>query len=213
MIPCTLCGAAVHGPHHVAHGRQLYDCPACGLVFVDPTTLPPADVERARYETHENHPDDPGYRSFLDRLVLPLQEQLPPGAEGLDFGSGPGPTLSVMMTERGYPTEIWDPFFAPDPGPLLRQWDFVTATEVVEHFHRPDDSFRLMARLVRPGGWLAIMTTVLTDQVEIEGWWYARDPTHVSFFRRRTLEWIGERLGWRAEFPGPNVVLYQRPQD
>lgn len=211
-ISCTLCGAAVPGPSHTAHRRVLYDCQVCGLVFVDPETLPPADLERARYETHDNRPDDPGYRAFLDRLALPLQERLPPGAEGLDFGSGPGPTLSIMMEERGFSMETWDPFFSPDPAPLLRRWDFVTATEVVEHFHRPENSFRLMTRLVRPGGWLAVMTTVLTEEVDLPTWWYARDPTHVSFYRPGTLAWIGEKLGWEAEYPGPNVVLYQRPE-
>ena len=118
--PCPLCGAPVHGARLESHGRSLYDCGECGLVFVDPRTLPPADEERARYETHDNNPEDQGYRDFLDRLAIPLAKRLAPGASGLDFGSGPGPTLSVMLTERGFPTETWDPFFAPDPAPTLR---------------------------------------------------------------------------------------------
>lgn len=206
---CPLCGASATGPVHLAHGRRFHDCPGCRLVFADRTELLPPAEERARYETHENDPADPGYRAFLDRLAGPLTERLAPGAHGLDFGSGPGPTLSRMLTERGYPTADWDPFFSPDPAPLERTWDFVTCTEVVEHLHHPAETFELLSHLVRPGGWLAVMTTVLTDDLDFGEWWYARDPTHVAFYRPETLEWIAERYGWALERPSGNVALFR----
>ena len=34
-----------------------------------------------------------------------------------------------MLTESGRPTATYDPLYAPDPAPLSRRWDFVTATE------------------------------------------------------------------------------------
>ena len=82
--------------------------------------------ELAHYNTHQNSPGDPRYRAFLDQLAAPLMARLPSGAEGLDFGSGPGPALSVIFGEHGFPTSIYDPFFAPDPLLLTRDYDFVS---------------------------------------------------------------------------------------
>jgi len=50
----------------------------------------------------KNSPDDPRYRAFLSRLFIPLNERIAPESCGLDFGSGPGPTLSVMFEEQGH---------------------------------------------------------------------------------------------------------------
>ena len=70
--------------------------------------------EKSEYDLHENSSDDPGYRRFLARLFDPVSHQLAPNSYGLDFGSGPGPTLSVMFEEAGHSMEIYDPFFAPE---------------------------------------------------------------------------------------------------
>jgi SAM-dependent methyltransferase len=189
-------------------------------VFTHRDDLPDAAAEAARYATHRNDPADPGYRAFLDRLAVPLVERLPPGAEGLDVGSGPGPTLSVMLAERGFPTEIWDPFFAPDETPLARTWDFVTCTETVEHFHDPEASWARLFDVVAPGGWLAVMTEPFDEVGEgeeaesaLSAWWYARDPTHVALHRARTLDRVGARWGaTEVVHPSRTVVLYRLPR-
>lgn len=170
--------------------------------------LPTRAEERARYETHENDPADPGYREFLDRLAIPLAERLRPGMQGLDVGSGPGPTLSVMLEERGFPTEIWDPIFAPDPAPLGKTWDFVTCSETVEHFHDPARDWARLFRLVRPGGWLGVMTEPFGDE-SLESWWYARDPTHVALYRPATLAWIADRWHADLERPARTIALFR----
>lgn len=208
---CPLCRSERVRPLARAHGRSYLECGECGLVHVPPEDrLGPAE-ERAHYGTHENDPDDPGYRAFLDRLAAPLAERLPAGAQGLDFGSGPGPALSRMMRERGYSVEVYDPFFAPDRAVLRRAYDFVTCTEAVEHFFHPAEELERLDRLLRPGGWLAIMTELLREDRDFAKWRYARDPTHVAFFRPRTMRWIAERFGWSAEFPHANVVLFHKP--
>lgn len=169
------------------------------------------EAERARYATHQNHPADPGYRAFLSRLADPLVARLTPGATGLDYGSGPGPTLSVMLEEQGFEMAIHDPYFEADPGALARAYDFITCTETVEHFFRPGDELERLAGLLRPGGWLAIMTEVFEDREPFHDWWYARDPTHVCFYRGRTMEWIAARFGWSLDRPHRNVALFRAP--
>jgi len=196
-------------------GRCYLDCLSCGLIHLHPDHHPLPDDERAHYDTHENDPEDPRYRAFLARLADPLLARLDRGTEGLDYGAGPGPTLSRMLAERGHPTEIWDPFFAPDPAMLARRYDFVSCTETAEHFHHPRQEFERLDALLRPAGLLAVMTVMYSDDAitgdEFATWWYRRDPTHVSFYRRRTFRWIAEWLGWTAELPRPNVALLGKP--
>jgi len=77
--------------------RAYHRCARCNLIFVLPHALLSAQAEKAEYDQHQNHPQDLGYRRFLSRLANPLLDGLAPQSQGLDFGSGPGPTLSVML--------------------------------------------------------------------------------------------------------------------
>jgi len=205
---CPLCGGARLVAVEI-RGKRYFDCGTCRLVHLDPAQRLDAAAERAHYTTHRNDPSDAGYRSFLSRVATPLFELLEPGAAGLDYGSGPGPTLSVLLAEKGFSVALYDPFFAPDPAPLDRTYDFVTCTETAEHFFAPSLEFARLRRLLRPGGWLALMTEVLRDDTPLDGWWYLRDPTHVSFYRPETFEWLGGALGFSHRFVHRNVVLLQ----
>lgn len=212
ISPCPLCGARQSRWFAEVQSRRYLECGICHLVYLTPAARLSWREERAHYGWHENDPADPRYRKFLARLADPLVGRLPAGAEGLDYGSGPGPTLSLMLEERGFRVNTYDPFFAPDRKPLHQSYDFVTCTETVEHFFSPAREFETLDRLLRPGGWLAIMTEILEEGISVGGWRYARDPTHVSFYRPATMEWIAHRFGWLAEMPHPNVVLFRKPE-
>ena len=207
---CPLCRAERVRFFARAHTRDYFECDVCRLVFVAPDQRLDPTAERAHYGTHENHPADRRYRAFLSRLADPLVERLPAGAEGLDYGSGPGPTLSLMLRERGFRVECYDPFFAPDPGALRRSYDFITCTETAEHFFRPGEELERLDGALRPGGWFALMTEMLQEGRPLEHWRYARDPTHVCFYRPGTIEWIAGRFAWSPEFPHPTVVLFRK---
>jgi SAM-dependent methyltransferase len=206
---CPLCGGAAL-PFACVHSRDYFSCDGCGLAFVAPWQRPEPAAERARYDTHRNDPADPGYRAFLGRLAEPLAARLPPGATGLDYGSGPGPALSLMLEERGFRMRIFDPFYAPDPAPLLRTYDFITCTEVAEHFFDPATEFARLHDLLRPGGWLGVMTLLLDGDIDFAAWWYVRDPTHVCFYRPRTMQWLADRHGWSYEPLPQGVSLFRR---
>ncbi|GGD42183.1 class I SAM-dependent methyltransferase [Sinisalibacter lacisalsi] len=171
------------------------------------------DDELAHYLHHENDPDDPGYRRFLSKLAEPLMARLAPGAAGFDYGCGPGPALAAMLREAGHDVALYDPYFAHDPAPLGGTYDFVTCTEVAEHFHRPAKEFDTLRRLVRPGGWLAVMTCFQTDDARFAAWHYRKDPTHVVFYRQETFRHLAAVWGWVCEVPVKDVVLMRRPLD
>lgn len=192
-------------------GRDYWCCGGCEARFLDPRQHPLAREEHAHYLLHENDVHDPGYRCFLSRLARPLLGRLAPESSGLDYGCGPGPALAEMLREAGHSVALYDPFFRPDPGPLARQYDFVTCTEVAEHFHRPSNEFVRLCSLVRPGGWLGVMTCFQTEDAAFARWHYRRDPTHVVFYREATMRRIAALHGWRCEVPVKDVALMRKP--
>lgn len=208
---CPLCAhegpfARLAGPL----GMGYSSCPACRLIFMDRASLPSPEDEKSRYATHRNGPDHPGYVRFLEQAVTPALPHLDASMRGLDFGCGPAPTLSVLLARRGLQCDDYDPFFGPGVPPPGR-FDFVFATEVFEHLFWPGRELRLIRGLLRPGGLLVIMTEPWTTEQEFSQWYYARDPTHVSFYERRTIESICRRFAFRR-LPSGNrrVSLLQK---
>jgi SAM-dependent methyltransferase len=207
---CPLCAYPSCQPYWKDKQRSYVHCAQCQLVFVPPSEYLSAEQERAEYALHQNHPDDLGYRRFLGRVFEPLNDCLPAASCGLDFGCGPGPTLSVMLEEAGHRVALYDPFFFPDLPWKHQQYDFITATEVVEHLHTPGIVLQELVSQLKPAGWLAIMTKRVANREAFITWHYKNDPTHVCFFHEDTFHWVANHLHLRLEFYGNDVVLLQR---
>ena len=210
MRRCPLCHAQEPALYHQDRRRDYYQCATCALVFVPSEQHLTAAAEKAEYDQHQNSPQDTGYRRFLGRLFNPLATKLAPGAKGLDFGCGPGPALASMFEEAGHPMSVYDPFFSPEREVLNQAYDFVTCTEVVEHLHQPAQVFRQLDTLVKPGGWLGIMTCFQNADDRFATWHYRRDPTHVVFYREETFAWLAAHFGWELEVPRKDVALFRK---
>jgi cyclopropane fatty-acyl-phospholipid synthase-like methyltransferase len=165
--------------------------------------------EKARYLTHKNDPADAGYIAFVRPLFEALQARLAPGARGLDFGCGAGSALAPLFTGAGHAIANYDPFFFPEPpeGPF----DFIAASEVVEHLYEPRREFRRLHDWLKPRGWLGVMTLLITKDTDFANWHYRRDPTHVAFYSSFTFEWIAHEFGFeKIIFSGERIVLLRR---
>lgn len=211
MLPCPVCETPESRAFLAVGGRHYRRCERCHCTFLQPDQRPSAEAELAEYRRHHNDEQDPGYRRHLAQLGSPLLQRLAPARTGLDYGCGPGPALAGMLREAGHTVALYDPFFQPDAGVLAQHYDFITCTEVVEHFHHPADEFRRLNRLLRPGGWLGLMTRFQTDDTRFAQWHYRRDPTHVVFYREATLRWLADHHGWACEIPAPHVALMYKP--
>ena len=99
-------------------------------------------------------------------------------------------------------------FFFPNKDLLNKQYKFVTCTETVEHFFDPYNEFTLLDKLLLNGGWLGVMTCFLTDDSQLDNWYYRKDPTHVVFYARETFEIIAEQRDWTCEIPTKDIVLF-----
>ncbi len=211
----TTCPLCLNSPARFLHKsddrhgmREFYECPVCDLAYVPSRFHLPPDAEMERYLMHDNDPEDDGYRAFLARLWNILKPMLSRGECGLDYGCGPGPALARMMREDGFRVEKYDLYFFPKPEPLTRVYDFITCTETVEHLRKPMEVFSLFDSILRPQGKLGIMTGMLEERSRFGDWYYQRDPTHLAFYTRRTMNWIAERMGWTVEFPAANIAIF-----
>lgn len=207
---CVVCCAARPRTFLEVAGKRYWRCDVCEATFLDPGQQPTRDEEFSHYGHHENDPDDARYRRFLAKLADPLLEKLQPGMSGLDYGCGPGPALAAMLGEAGIEMALYDPFFRPARDVLERHYDVITLSEVAEHMFEPAAEFERLDQLLKPGGWLGVMTCFQTDDDRFAAWHYRRDPTHVVFYRIRTFEVIAERWGWHCESPRKDVALLQK---
>jgi 2-polyprenyl-3-methyl-5-hydroxy-6-metoxy-1,4-benzoquinol methylase len=192
--------------------RDYLSCENCQLVFVPHQFHLSSADERAQYDLHENNPDDSGYRKFLSRLADPLGERLAANSQGLDFGCGPGPCLSLMLEEQGHCVALYDLYYADNRSAFERDYDFITATEVIEHLSQPMSELQGLWNLLKPGGYLGLMTKLVADAEKFANWHYKTDPTHISFFSAETFEYLGEQWGSAPVIIGADVIIFQKPQ-
>ena len=194
-LKCTLCNSSSSQIYHDRNGAY-YKCATCCSVFLHPDFYPSPELEKKRYESHNNNPEDKGYQNFVSPLVNEILAKVPPGSYGLDFGAGPGPVATKMLREKGYQMELYDPFFWNETDLLQNKYDFVFCCEVIEHFHNPDKEFKLLRSLLKPAGSLFCMTDFVVENNHFPEWYYKNDSTHVFFYHPKALEWIKINIGF-----------------
>lgn len=207
---CPLCGGTQSSLYYKDRVREYYQCRTCKLVFVPKDYHLGLAEEKSEYDLHENAMDDPGYQKFLSRLSEPLLTRLGRGKKGLDFGCGPAPVLARMFEQCGHNMQLYDPYYFNDTSVLEGSYDFITASEVVEHLREPLKEFQLLFDLLLPGGWLGIMTKLVLGREAFSSWHYIRDLTHVSFYSRDVFDYIGVINEAEVEYIGKDVILLQK---
>ena len=209
---CPLCDSVDSRSFCQDKQRDYLRCDRCQLVYVPKQFHLNSEAEMAQYNLHENNPDDSGYRKFLSRLADPLLERLDGSSQGMDFGCGPGPCLSVMLEEQGHSVDLFDVYYANNPDLFNREYDFITATEVVEHLSRPMAELQRLWDILKPGGYLGLMTKLVVDADKFASWHYKTDPTHISFFSVQSFQYIGQQWGSAPLIIGADVIIFHKPR-
>lgn len=211
---CPLCKDSNCVYYHHDNKREYRRCPNCELIHVPQKYHLSVREEKSLYDLHINNSCDQGYRTFLQRLITPLVAELKQPASGLDFGSGPGPTLSSMLDELGYPCQNYDIFYDKNDALLIPQhYDFITSTEVVEHLANPAIEFERLFSLLKPYAVLAIMTKRSDSLERFKKWHYIQDPTHIVFYNENTFHWIAKHFNTSVYFPEKDVAIFhKRPE-
>lgn len=197
-LPCPACSADSFEYACADDAREYFLCPGCGLVFLDPDRRLVPEKERERYLLHQNDDEDSGYSCYLSAFIdSSIEPFAPPPASVLDYGSGPYPLLSRLLSGRGYRVAAFDPFFSPGLPGDGSPFDLVVAHEVIEHCFDPRAALERMAGHLHPSGILSLSTHFRPDGPRaFLSWWYRQDSTHVSFFSEPCLDLLCGRLGF-----------------
>ena len=202
-LNCPLCNSIskllCEKPKHL-----FYKCDTCDGIFRPKDTFLTAEEEKEHYEKHNNDVFDERYQAFVSPIVNAVLHDFSPEAKGLDFGSGTGPVIAKMLTDKGYQVQNYDLFFAIEPSLLQEKYNYISCCEVMEHFHHPYQEFELMKSLLLPKGKLYCKTEVYTNQRPFENWYYKDDFTHVFIYQPKTLEWI------KTEFHFSNLIIKEK---
>lgn len=195
---CPLCQSStlitfIHTKLHKPYHR----CKQCDFIWLDPEAYVSFEKEQSQYKQHNNTIENSGYVAMFERFLTFIQLEDLEVKKTLDFGSGPGPVLAEILTRKGYQVSHYDPIFANDTSLLKVTYDLITMTEVIEHLHHPFDTLKKLYELIKPGGYLAIMTQFHPEtQEDFLRWWYPRDPTHVGFYTPKSFEILAPKLGF-----------------
>ena len=200
---CPLCNSNAtqfcDKPKHL-----FYKCTNCDGIFRPKHTFLSAEAEKKHYEKHNNDVFDERYQAFVSPIVNAVLHDFYPEAKGLDFGSGTGPVIAKMLTDKDFQVQNYDLFFANEPSLLNQKYDYVSCCEVMEHFHHPHQEFELLKRLLLPNGKLYCKTEVFKNLQSFENWYYKDDFTHVFIYQLKTLEWI------KSEFSFSNLIVNEK---
>ena len=189
---------------------DYWQCKLCKATILDPVHYISSNKEKKHYLKHNNEIDDTHYRNFLSNLIEPLKDKISFNDIGLDYGCGYAPALADILKKKGFKVELYDPFFFKNENISLRKFNFITCSEVVEHFFKPYEEFNKIDKLLTRNSWFAVMTSFMTEDYLFKKWYYRRDPTHVVFYKKITFKVIANQRNWKITFPAKNIVFFHK---
>lgn len=179
------------------HGqREFLQCSVCSSVFLHPKCYLTPQQEKAHYECHNNNPEDKGYQKYVSPITNCILSDHTSRQSGLDFGSGTGSPIVKVLEDNGYTISQYDLFFHNHPEILQKQYDYICASEVAEHFKDPYNEFKLLHSLLNPKGKLYVMTDVFDGERDFGSWYYKNDHTHVFLYHPKAFEWVRQQFGF-----------------
>jgi hypothetical protein len=204
---CPLCNG-ISSHFYQYKQLQYYQCSNCFGIFVDKKLLPGSETELLRYQKHNNNINDYGYQKFVSPITSAIMRDFTQNDTGLDFGAGTGPVISKILKENGFNIELFDPFFHNYPNLLEKQYDYIAACEVIEHFHNPKKEFSLLRNLLCQDGKLYCMTNVYNENIDFHTWDYKNDFTHVFIYHKNTILYIKEEFGFSDVTINERLITY-----
>ncbi len=192
MKTCKICGDNTY--KYFEEKSTYYKCKKCDFIFLDEKKYLEFKEEKYRYSLHNNTLNNIGYvkmfLEFINKSVFPYSNTK---FSFFDFGCGNTPVLSLLLKKFFDKVYYYDPYFFDNKNLLSRKYDFITSTEVFEHFYTPNISLNLLSNLLKKNGIMSIMTLFPPDNIEnFSKWYYKKDPTHVCFYSLKTFEKIAE---------------------
>ncbi len=211
FCPLCHCAACEFYFQDTKNAKHCYSrCPQCNLVFVVPSCRLDRETEKSRYDMHENDGNEQHYIDFLSRLARPMLSHLSTSVSGLDFGSGKSQAMANLFRQAGHHCHCYDIFYYPDTSLLKNQYDFIVASEVIEHLYEPKIIFEQWLSMLKPQGLLGIMTGFRPSDKDFPNWWYKNDPTHVMLFSMQSFTYLQKCYQLNLIYHTNNVIIFQK---
>lgn len=210
MKTCTVCKNNKIEFFLNIENLDYWQCKLCKATMLNPVHYISSNKEKKHYLKHNNEIDDTRYRDFLTNLIEPLKDKICVNDIGLDYGCGYAPALADILKKDGFNIELYDPFFFKNENIFFRKFNFITCSEVVEHFFKPYEEFNKIDGLLTGKSWFAVMTSFMTEDYLFKNWYYRRDPTHVVFYKKITFKVIANQRNWELTFPSKNLVFFHK---
>ncbi len=213
---CVMCGSGHTATVFVKHGVEYSACGGCGFRFASPDVNPNLanaldDYERAYLQYLAPDPTD---AANFDALCVWMERCRPLRGRVLDVGAGSGKFVRHLRA-RGIEAvgvepsaALFEHFLAGDSafacdtlGRYLRatprQFDIVTAFDVIEHVANPMEFIEHVAAALKPGGAFFVSTPDVDSVAArtFRKWWHFYYPYHLSYFSPKTLEAAAKRHG------------------
>ena len=196
---------------------HILRCQDCGLVFKD--SILTAEQFARYYDDFEFSEWEAAAIYPSERPVLRFLRSLPNDSKVLDFGCSAGRLLAQLEGNyRRYGFEINQEAAAKAAGrgiSMIEKWDDLAAhsatvdalvmADIFEHLEHPTETLESLVRLVKPGGFLVIVTgnaDCRACQVDLPNFWYLRRIQHVAMLTRQYCEFVARKFdlrlsGWR----------------
>lgn len=190
---CPLCNTIEHTPMN----QDFKVCSHCFGIYKRNDLLLDAQKEKERYDLHNNDASDTHYQNFISPITEAVTYHFTPTAVGLDFGAGKSSAICKVLDDKNYNIQPYDPFFNDNKALLAQMYDYITSSEVIEHFYEPKKEFSRLKGLLKPNGALFCMTHLYDENIDFEKWYYKNDPTHVFIYQEKTIEYICKTFEFR----------------
>src|SRR5687767_12827719 len=193
----------------------LFACDRCGFQYRSPA-IPDEKLlacYRAAKEDFSGWVVNPHQRRF-DMMRQMILAANPPGRRILDVGCfhasfleylggdwqrfGIEPSTGAAKVAKSKGVTVLAPTLDALP-PDTPPFDVITAMDLIEHLNEPMAWFRQVHEHLAPNGILLLLsgdTDAWTWKLMGSLYWYCSLPEHCAFFSRRSLEFVGEQLGF-----------------
>jgi SAM-dependent methyltransferase len=190
--------------------EYYFICSKCGAYVKDKQFYISAQQEKSRYEEHNNDVNDLRYQNFTSPITNEILAHFKPQHLGLDYGCGTGPVISKVLRDKGYRVKLYDPYFYPGKDYLNHIYDYIFACEVFEHFRHPKQQIEKIVSLLKPGGYLLIMTHLFDSKTDFTTWYYRNDPTHVFIYTLQTVQFVAKAFALNIKKQNNRTIIFKK---
>jgi 2-polyprenyl-3-methyl-5-hydroxy-6-metoxy-1,4-benzoquinol methylase len=198
---------------------DIYVCERCGIGFVVDELL----IKHLDF-LYSSAPIDKEYQDNFDQRVINSLNLLSfiPQKSGirylLDVGCYTGSLLeaansigyraygiepskkAVELAKKDFSDSIAEGSYSLAPDIFSRQFDVITAVDVLEHLRDPIDFIVVMKKMLKRGGYFVLVMPDFGSLASrlLGRRWYGIQLTHLFYFNRRSLEILLGKYGFRV---------------